>query len=367
MNSRSSYKGFTLIELLVVIAIIAILAAILFPVFARAREKARQTTCASNQRQMALGIQMFAQDHGNLLPASATVWTQLNLDSGILVCPTKGKASPNGYGYNASLSNQPMGSYNDPTLTPLTADSDTSNNLLCAVADYSVRHTNECIIAYLDGHVAPTTAPPTILTMTNIVTTPIMYTDPGTGTVSSSVNGWSYDATYTSTVVASMPTVAGSAPALLLEYPGDNGSCDIYTSLTNYYTGAIREWAVTMNTNMEGGDISNQYIYLYNSTGTQIFGVHGYKWTSFSGYWLDLYSNGAWKNVLNTPAGQPYFFTWQPLSLTVDNNVGKLIYGPNDWTLTMPNSALPGNIKFVANGNHGNAFVVINLKFGSTM
>ena len=50
-------KGFTLIELLVVIAIIAILAAILFPVFARAREKARQSTCASNQRQISAAMQ----------------------------------------------------------------------------------------------------------------------------------------------------------------------------------------------------------------------------------------------------------------------------------------------------------------------
>ncbi len=55
--------GFTLIELLVVIAIIAILAAILFPVFARAREKARQTSCLSNLKQLALGALMYAQDY----------------------------------------------------------------------------------------------------------------------------------------------------------------------------------------------------------------------------------------------------------------------------------------------------------------
>ncbi len=56
-------KGFTLIELLVVIAIIAILAAILFPVFARAREKARQASCQSNLKQLSLGVLMYAQDY----------------------------------------------------------------------------------------------------------------------------------------------------------------------------------------------------------------------------------------------------------------------------------------------------------------
>src|SRR3979409_1025464 len=56
-------RGFTLIELLVVIAIIAILAAILFPVFAQAREKARQTSCLSNTKQMMLGVKMYTQDY----------------------------------------------------------------------------------------------------------------------------------------------------------------------------------------------------------------------------------------------------------------------------------------------------------------
>jgi len=61
-------NGFTLIELLVVIAIIAILAAILFPVFARAREKARQSSCVSNLKQMGLAMHMYASDYDERLP-----------------------------------------------------------------------------------------------------------------------------------------------------------------------------------------------------------------------------------------------------------------------------------------------------------
>ena len=69
MNAiRRSRNAFTLIELLVVIAIIAILAAILFPVFAQAREKARQSSCLSNTKQMGLGIMMYMQDYDETYP-----------------------------------------------------------------------------------------------------------------------------------------------------------------------------------------------------------------------------------------------------------------------------------------------------------
>ena len=76
-------KGFTLIELLVVIAIIAILAAILFPVFARAREKARQSSCLSNIKQIGLGYLMYMQDYDEVAVRHLTygppnqMWPQL--------------------------------------------------------------------------------------------------------------------------------------------------------------------------------------------------------------------------------------------------------------------------------------------------
>src|SRR6188508_251247 len=96
---RRCKRGFTLIELLVVIAIIAILAAILFPVFAQARAAARKTSCLSNLKQQLLGAGMYAQDYDEKLLASwlnyngGTDWRTMIQpyvkNRGILVCPSK--------------------------------------------------------------------------------------------------------------------------------------------------------------------------------------------------------------------------------------------------------------------------------------
>jgi prepilin-type N-terminal cleavage/methylation domain-containing protein/prepilin-type processing-associated H-X9-DG protein len=107
----SGRKGFTLIELLVVIAIIAILAAILFPVFARAREKARQTSCLSNAKQIGLACSMYFQDYDEALlhyrheePGNTSIYWWHIVDpyiknSQIWVCPSH-KSSAHGYGWN---------------------------------------------------------------------------------------------------------------------------------------------------------------------------------------------------------------------------------------------------------------------------
>jgi len=71
--------AFTLIELLVVIAIIAILAAILFPVFARARENARRASCMSNMKQMGLGVMMYVQDYDGHFPYSQILMTSMGV------------------------------------------------------------------------------------------------------------------------------------------------------------------------------------------------------------------------------------------------------------------------------------------------
>ncbi len=80
-DETSRRRGFTLIELLVVIAIIALLAAILFPVFAQAREKARQATCASNMKQIGLALMQYSQDYDECI-APAVVGTGKSASDG---------------------------------------------------------------------------------------------------------------------------------------------------------------------------------------------------------------------------------------------------------------------------------------------
>ena len=130
MVVTSFKRGFTLIELLVVIAIIAILAAILFPVFAQAREKARQTACMSNQRQIALAIMMDAQDSEEYLTTTAK-WTGVVNNRKILMC--KDTSNSVAFVYNVALSGKALGAFSSPTEVMMTADgyhtiSATTNN-----------------------------------------------------------------------------------------------------------------------------------------------------------------------------------------------------------------------------------------------
>ncbi len=171
-------RGFTLIELLVVIAIIAILAAILFPVFARAREKARQTSCLANDKQIMLGALMYAQDYDEAMLAHRTndgsatyvYWPQVLQpylkNEQILACPSD--ASPGtvnkypatagtitvGYGYNGGqLNNHSMGSVTMPAETLVFVD---CGSYYAAYNDANyrpeARHNEGCNVAFVDGH-----------------------------------------------------------------------------------------------------------------------------------------------------------------------------------------------------------------------
>jgi prepilin-type N-terminal cleavage/methylation domain-containing protein/prepilin-type processing-associated H-X9-DG protein len=165
-------SGFTLIELLVVIAIIAILAAILFPVFAKAREKARETACTSNQRQIAMATLMYAQDNLESFPPASTFWTAIGVPTKVEVCLTQGSNVTNAYGYNAYLDGKAMQAVSgltiapgvsiDPTNVVLTADAGSMTgapypNIIYIGSQLKAVHNNGVIASYIDGHVAYTT------------------------------------------------------------------------------------------------------------------------------------------------------------------------------------------------------------------
>lgn len=161
-KQSASHKGFTLIELLVVIAIIAILAAILFPVFAKAREKARQTKCTSNQRQIALQIQIYTQENDETYPPAQDWATTVGLSGRILQCPDMN--IPNGYVYSNNVAGKSLGEIASVVDEPLTTDGyhkgvttttpPTYDNVMYAPGDVQYRHSDSVIISFADGHVA---------------------------------------------------------------------------------------------------------------------------------------------------------------------------------------------------------------------
>lgn len=175
-------NGFTLIELLVVIAIIAILAAILFPVFARAREKARQSSCLSNVKQLMLGTLMYTQDYDEMLvpyitnPAGEYAggqtylgWTYLIepyvKNEQVFICPSKSGTQyshanylniPTGYGIRMTRTGKALASITEPSMTffyidctQFQHDDDMDDRGLERI-DH--RHNEMANIAFVDGH-----------------------------------------------------------------------------------------------------------------------------------------------------------------------------------------------------------------------
>jgi prepilin-type N-terminal cleavage/methylation domain-containing protein/prepilin-type processing-associated H-X9-DG protein len=164
-------RAFTLIELLVVIAVISVLAAIIFPVFSKAREKARQTSCLTNQRQLAASILMYSQDHEGILPSSADVWQEVVVDRNILMCPVKGKQTANAYVYNNMAAEMCDSDIDDPTKLVLTADGQhaattspiTYDHIAYSDSDLDLRHYRKALASFADGHVAPIDSIPILL------------------------------------------------------------------------------------------------------------------------------------------------------------------------------------------------------------
>jgi len=190
MTLSSAKRGFTLIELLVVIAIIAILASILFPVFSKAREKARQTQCTNNQKQLTTALQIYVQENQGKYPgANWASPTNGGIDVTslkVLLCPddpaTVGTSpnSPISYGYNGLLiktdgTGVSEAMITSPTMVGAFADAvagkfdgtpgliNGSAGLAGQTTDISYRHNGGTIVGYVDGHVKLSLNAPNVL------------------------------------------------------------------------------------------------------------------------------------------------------------------------------------------------------------
>ena len=160
-ESSRRKSGFTLIELLVVIAIIAILAAILFPVFARARENARRSSCQSNMKNIALGFKQYLQDYDEKYPAkdswTTAIFTYTKSDQ-VLRCPSAGNteatvASKIDYLYNAGLHVAKESRIEATAVTVLNAEAARGVASSGAVATAPTRHFDGSNYSFVDGHV----------------------------------------------------------------------------------------------------------------------------------------------------------------------------------------------------------------------
>jgi prepilin-type processing-associated H-X9-DG protein len=138
---------------------VLILSALLFPVFAQAREKARQTSCLSNCKQMALGALMYTQDYDEVLPPKDTAWQPLLMpyirNERVFKCPSA-LTEPASYAMNAEIVGKKLKKISVPEAVPLLFDANaTAPSALAAPTAMAYRHggkKNYANVAFLDGH-----------------------------------------------------------------------------------------------------------------------------------------------------------------------------------------------------------------------
>ncbi len=349
-TTHQGSKGFTLIELLVVIAIIAILAAILFPVFARAREKARQTTCTSNQRQISASILMWSQDHEETFP-SATIWNDVRVDAGALICPTLGKSTANGYAYNITLDSKGLGDVSDTSGMLLTGDSTDSNHMIYAGPDVDYRHSSQAIVSYTDGHVGtskyvPIMVQPQADALAGLTPRTLTTTSPGT------TNSWwgttADENTYIKMRIISDATANPANATTVSNYTnGDTQyntvSCDLATVKSGTPT---TWWAITLDLSMYAGNYDT-IVGVRDTAGKDIVNVCR-TWD----YFMTPSSQSTYTHYLNVP---------QQLGNGFTNFTACTVIG----TPSQPKGSNPGpwyKLKFVGTPNNKIYYEYVDIK-----
>jgi len=146
-------KGISLTGLLITIALVAFIFFILLPALKMAKEYGRITACASNQKQIALAIQMYAQEHDGTMPQTVNFWSDIGTSGKILKCPSDNTKVINSYGQNSSINGLKIKKIDDPIETILTADASPDDGNILSIENGDPRHGGYIIVSYLDGHI----------------------------------------------------------------------------------------------------------------------------------------------------------------------------------------------------------------------
>ncbi|OPZ85453.1 MAG: Fimbrial protein precursor [bacterium ADurb.Bin429] len=329
--SRLRVRGFTLIELLVVIAIIAILAAILFPVFAKAREKARQNSCLNNERQMLIAISMYVQDNEEtFMPdTGASAWSSLLKDynePSIYDCPTKTGKGTNTvpeYGFNKYALGKALGDVTNPSaailIGDLVVDDDTVLTDNREISDFDTqidpRHMKGSVVGCADGHVA-------IETLVGKTTA-----------IASTLEGRGYDLFPCSVLVGNPANVTADMvsgdqwvrsplvdmPTAILKVGNKVPNVKITFTTDHQSWGSYDAYVVTMYepggafTPGSGWGAMNAQVPLANAVSVYAQGYWQWSWPDIGPHWLNVTgTDGGKKNYGNTAPKKAY---WQIIIL----------------------------------------------------
>ena len=158
-EEKSVKKELSLTGLLVAATSVALIVFVIIPFYNNLQEYARQTSCTSNQKQIAVAIMMYVQEHDMTMPSTANFWNDIGVSGKILKCPTANKRIQNSYGQNCSVNGLKIEKIDDPAGTFLTADVRPTSGNIISIGNGDPRHNKRLIASYVDGHVCLIEAP----------------------------------------------------------------------------------------------------------------------------------------------------------------------------------------------------------------
>jgi prepilin-type processing-associated H-X9-DG protein len=342
----------------------------------------------NNQKQIVTATLMYAQDHEELLPPADGYWGAVNLDKGVLICPTAGTKRTIGYGYNSNFAGQALGELPSPESALITADSTASDGILVAMSDIDKRHLTKAIVSFADGHVEiasdfPTIAVANIELMTGLAasgdtisnntpaSSPVWSRTPTTDsnwrTPTTGIAG-AYGASVVGGYTASMrPDDGLTSPCINVEQYGGGTTINLYRALGTYTN--VKQWIIEGDVKFLPGGNRGLYVNVQTTGGSDITSLKrenvttvGTHKLAFNGTYLYPSGTAATDAVVDALTGQ-----WQHFKVTCYAGKALLEYNNTRWEYATLGGtwSSPGRICIRSEDwGHGGGIRVDNLKFG---